>query len=191
MGTMNCDSIKVVDGDYLHCGGEAGHDGNHYFAVEWTTAEQYVPPPPPPTIEEQLERLRTKFPDIVMVPVGHGGYTVKFTLPLPKGKYNMDSVWVAFDVPPGFPAAHPKNFYTNPNLRYSYGGFLNRTDHGVHPLHDLFGVPKRKWETFENYCDVNVQIVFGNVQAWNPNYCTLFTYAMVIKHAMEGRWRGR
>jgi len=183
---MTCASIKVVRGAYLQCTGDAGHADNHRFAVEWTTTEEYVAPPPPPTIEEQLERLRSKYPDAVMQPKKGGWFTVKYTIPLPKEKYNRDSTWVAFDVPPGFPASHPENFLTDPNLRLSWGGFLPRADYGVHPFTDLFGEPKRKWETFEASHDLNVQIVFGRVQMWNPNHDTLFTYAMVIKHAILG-----
>lgn len=158
--------FHASDGPWLHCTRGEHADDKHSFSHEWTTSQQYVPPPPPPTIAEQMERLRSKFPDAQRIEREYG-FTVKFTLSLPKGRYNRDSAWVAFDVPPGFPAAHPSNFYTERDLRYKFGGCLNRSDYYVHPkLGDCM-------------------IVFGNVQAWNPNHCTLFTYAMVMKHAIE------
>ena len=180
-----CASIRKVDGNWYHCNGGAGHDGDHHFEIQWTTAEEYVPPPPPPTLEEQIARLRTRFPDAQLLPHKHGWYTVKFTLPLPKGKYNRESTWVAFDVPPGFPASHPENFLTDPDLRFSYGGWLPRTSEGIHPMHEIFGEPKREWGSAVYAYPINVQVVHGHVQMWNPNHSTIFTYAMVVKHAIE------
>jgi Prokaryotic E2 family E len=188
---MTCASIKVVNGAYLHCAGDDGHEDNHRFAVEWTTSEQYVPPPPRPTVEEQIERLRSKYPDLQVLPSEvkeYGGFTVRYSIDLPKGKFNTDRTWVAFDVPPGFPAARPENFCTDPELRLSYGGFIRNTSHGVHPR---LGEAKRKWKGVEYSWDVNVQVVHGRVQMWSPNHDTLFTYAMVIKHALEGGWLAR
>lgn len=196
-----CESVKVVQGAHLKCVETSEHE-NHRFIAEWTTDEQYVAPPPPPTVDEQFTRLLTKFPDAVAYDKdgkvlttlsGHkyGWFTVRFSLGLPQGKYNMDNVWVAFDVPPGFPASHPENFYTDPDLRLAHGGYIRNTSHGTRKG---FGEPKRKWKTFEimPYNDpVNVQLVHGHVQAWNPNHDTLFTYAMVIKHGIQGQWMSR
>jgi hypothetical protein len=199
---MDCGSMIVKHGGYLRCQLESGHEEDHSFVIRWSNSEAYVPPPPPPTIDEQVDSLRTKFPDVAafdkdgnlltsLAEHKYGWFTLRWTMPLPEGKYNMDKVWVAFDVPPGFPAARPENFYTDPDLRLSWGGYIRNTSHGVRKG---FGTPKHKWKTFEimPYNEpVNVQLVHGHVQAWNPNHDTLFTYAMVIKQAMHGVWMPR
>jgi len=164
---------------------------------DFKISKKYIPPPPPPTMDEQLAQLRAKFPDTVaydkdgkllttLADHKYGWFTVSWTMPLPKGGFNMDEVRVAFDVPPGFPASHPENYLTDPDLRLSFGGYIRNTSHGIHKA---FGEPKREWKTFKqlNY-DVNVQIVHGHVQMWSPNHDTLFTYAMVIKRSLWGQW---
>lgn len=187
---MNCESHFSVEGHLIRCQRDLHDDDHHWFFAEWDDAEAYVPAPPPPTINEQFMRLKSKFPDAT--PYGivgsgsdacytsyqhedgtyhlpkHGGFLVWFTLALPKGKFNKDKVWVAFEVPPGFPGAHPKDMYTDKNLRMSYGGYGWR---GGQTTNRFYGGP--------------CQWIPVRLQAWNPIRDTLLTYAMVIKRGME------
>ena len=135
--------------------------------------------------EEQFARVTTKYPDAVLLckpdaKLIYGDFTIAYTVDLPKGRFNRERTWVAWDVPPGFPASHPKNFYTDPDLRLSSGSFIRRNSWFVHPL---LGEPKQEGEGFA--WDSNAQIIHGHVQMWNPNQSSLYTYAMVIKHALE------
>jgi hypothetical protein len=136
--------------------------------------------------EEQIRRLATKYPDVVILckpdaKLEYGGFTVAYTVSLPKGRFNLERTWVAWDVPPGFPASHPKNFYTDPDLRLSYGGFIRKNSWYLHPL---LGAGNLKGGLVHE-SPVNAQIIHGYVQMWNPNQSSLYTYAMVIKHALE------
>lgn len=167
---MTCLSeFRTSEGKLVRCGLDAGHTGDiHGYSVRWASSEQYVPPPPPPTVREQLVYLRTKFPDAAAIPEDfgpYGGFTLKFTMPL-SNHWNLTQAWVAFDVPAGFPAAVPSNFYADPELRTGYGGYPRKTGNYDHQK--------------LGHC----MIFFGNVQAWNPNHCTLHTYAQVMRHAL-------
>lgn len=144
--------------------------------------------------EEQFARVTTKYPDAVILckpdaKLQYGGFTIAYTLDLPKEQFNRERTWIAFDVPPGFPAAHPRDFFTDPELRLASMSFIGRNSWFVHPL---LGEAKQKWGTFEASWDLNAQIIHGYVQMWNPNQSSLYTYAMVIKHALESiGWRGQ
>jgi hypothetical protein len=137
-------------------------------------------------VDEQVARVATRYPDVLVLSrpdssLKYGGFTLFYTVNLPKGKFNMERTWIAWDVPPGFPASQPRNFYCDPNLRMSYGGFIRKNSWYLHPL---LGAGNLKGGLIHE-SPVNAQIVHGYVQMWNPNHSSLFTYAMVIKHALE------
>jgi hypothetical protein len=58
-------------------------------------------------------------------------------------------------------------------------------------VHPRFGGARRVWGTSTHFSDVNVQIVHGHVQMWNPNQSSLFTYAMVVRCALRSPWLTR
>lgn len=182
---MSCKSVLAKYGTCYRCVLKPGHRGAHKFAISWTTAEEYVPPPPPPTMNEQFERLKSKYPDATaygivgdcftsyktakgtLVLPERGGFSVWFTMDLPPGKFNRDKVWVAFDVPPGFPMNPPKDVMTDKDLQMSYGG------------HNWRG--NRTMDKFYGDC----QWIFVRLHHWNPVHDSLYTYAMVIKQGFE------
>ncbi len=60
-------------------------------------------------------------------------------VPLPDG-YNKKTSMIIFEVPPGYPFAIPDSFYTDSDLRLSYGGFppdINTTKIALNWYHRL------------------------------------------------------
>lgn len=171
-------SYFVIDGELrsaLACCAEherpsqtlAGLLGDRY---ELAIRERCVPWKAP-TIEEQLAELRRRFADAEVTDVrGDMSRTVRFSVRLPDGLWNVSSVAVEFDISTGFPYAKPADGFwvDNEELRLTSNGLLP-------PLvrHE------RRRRTG------NVMLYFwGRLHTWSPRN-SLTAYAHVVKAVLH------
>lgn len=64
-------------------------------------------------IEQELALLRTRFPDLVF----RDPWILIPTYPVPQVGWGVDSVKIAFPVPPAYPGQKPYGFHTSPALK--------------------------------------------------------------------------
>lgn len=154
------------------------------------------------SLQDGLDRLRTKWPQSHLVDHG-SGYTL-VTVPsvvLPSG-YDQTICTVLFVATPGFPANVPENFWTDididlakPRTTDGLGREelwptkepqkTSRFSPGTGYFHSVDG----KWRstesrfTFERlWPQWRTAMIWGlHLQEWNPNQSSLFTYMMCIK----------
>lgn len=121
------------------------------------------------TFEEQLDQLKDKFPSASLQTIDNGRW-IRITLPL-KG-WNKESAFIYFRVPEHYPFAYPDgcNDY-----------FLMLVDNDLR-LGSGNPVPRSRHFTYDNMDYIGVG---GSLQAWNPMYDTLLTYARVCKIALQ------
>lgn len=75
-------------------------------------------------IEQEIELLRTRFPDLQWTPP----WILLPSYPLPNPAWGRENVGVAFSVSTGYPSQKPYAFYVDPRLRVRGGLPGNATD---------------------------------------------------------------
>ena len=83
-----------------------------------------------PRIEMELALLRTRFPDLVF----EDPWILLPTYPLPKVGWSLDSVKIAFPIPPGYPGQKPYGFHSSPPLRVGTNKPGSTTDSAEPPF---------------------------------------------------------
>ena len=145
-----------------------------------------------PYIDDGIARLQTKWPQSHYQKSSHGSYLIIVpSVVLPKG-YSETICTVLFEVPPGFPAACPDNFYTDIEIRLSnlsmphrtfpYNEAFNLTNHhGIQIKGGGYGnFPKQIWPAWSKCMWWS-----WHLQMWNPNQSSLFTYMMCIQQRLN------
>jgi hypothetical protein len=145
-----------------------------------------------PYIEDGVERLRTKWPQTNYEKSRSGAHLIIVpSVILPKG-YRETICTVLFEAPPGFPAAHPENFYTDIEIRLADGSIPHYTlpfnepfdfvnHHGIRIAGGGYGnFPGHIWPAWRKCMWWK-----WRVQMWNPNHSSLYTYIQVIRQRLE------
>lgn len=135
-----------------------------------------------PHIEEGLSRLRTKWPQSFSIESQHGDQLVVVpSVLLPKG-YDATICTVLFIAPCGFPAACPRHFFTDIEIRLANGMLPHYTRAFVRAERAYIGedlIAFDRWKDWPAW--KQAMRWFWKVQMWYPNRDTLFTFMNAIR----------
>ncbi len=79
-----------------------------------------------PRLEEEFRILKIQYPDLEHAP-SCDWFVIQQTLP---SGWNKEIVRLLVQVPVGYPASPPDNFYTDPDLRLANGNLPGNTSNG-------------------------------------------------------------
>lgn len=129
-------------------------------------------------LQKGIQRLRTKWPVAHSVPSEHGSHLIVVpSVSLPRG-YRENICTVLFVAPPGFPAAHPSDFFTDIDIRLENGSIPHHS-HMAGPSSNAQSL-LRPWPQWTNSKWWNWKL-----QMWDPNRSSLYTYMQVIRQRLE------
>lgn len=119
-------------------------------------------------IEDELNLLRTRFPDLGFQESGQWVLFPRYTLP--PSIWDRDEVAVSFQIPPGYPAQKPYSFFVSPRIELSAGGEVkNRTDSNDPPFEGnwmKYSWDLPKWQATANLANgsnlLNFALTFHN-----------------------------
>lgn len=120
-------------------------------------------------LEEQLEVLRSQYPDVAVRHLPSGAALVVLPhVPLAEG-WSKKSTAVSFLAPVGYPHAKPDCFWTDADLRLASGATPANTAGNPIPEINEGGHLWFSWHTAQ----------------WNPNRDSLLTYVNVVKNRLR------
>ena len=120
-------------------------------------------------LEEQIEVLRSQYPDVAVRSLPSGAALVLLpNVLLPEG-WSKNSTAIRFLVPVGYPHAKPDCFWADADLRLASGDTPANTGGTAIPEINEAGHLWFSWHTAR----------------WNPNRDSLLTYVNVVKNRLR------
>ena len=119
--------------------------------------------------EEQLEILRSQYPDVAVRHFPSGAILVVLPKVLLAEGWSKNSTAVSFLAPVGYPHAKPDCFWTDGDLRLASGAPPANTGPNPIPEMNESGHLWFSWHTAQ----------------WNPNRDSLLTYVNVVKNRLR------
>lgn len=129
-------------------------------------------------IEDGITRLRTRWPQSHAIRGKHGQHLIVVPSVLLAKGYNASICTVLFIAPAGFPAACPRHFFTDIEIRlanksYPFCTTMNNASDIAYYWPQWTSIQRWHWK----------------LQMWNPNTDGLFTFMNVIRQRLC--WRAR
>ncbi len=121
-------------------------------------------------IQEELTLLRDSYPDMEYVPDGQWVKIPRY--PLPPG-WNHEHTDVAFQIPTGYPGAHPYGIYVPTGLRYQNAQPQNYTEPAKTnpPFQGVWGIFSWQPETWNPSAEITAG---SNLWTWVRGFSVRF-----------------